>query len=73
MVNDPIGQPGFIQRVIAASARNPFLTIFSVVALALWGYYSLRFIPLDAVPDLSDTQVIIFTEWPGRDRVISRS
>ena len=66
MVNDPTDQPSFIQRVIAASARNPFLILFSVVALALWGYYSLRHIPLDAVPDLSDAQVIIFTEWPGR-------
>ena len=66
MVNGTPEQPGFIQRVIAASARNPFLTIFTVASLALWGYYCVRHIPLDAVPDLSDTQVILFTEWPGR-------
>ncbi len=34
--------------------------------LGAWGYYSLKNTPLDAIPDLSDTQVIIFTEWPGR-------
>ena len=66
MVNAAPEQPGFIQRIIAASARNPFLTIFTVAALTLWGYYCVRHIPLDAVPDLSDTQVILFTEWPGR-------
>ena len=65
MVNETSAQPDFLQRIIAASARNPFLTIFTVVALALWGYYCMRHIPLDAVPDLSDTQVILFTEWPG--------
>ncbi len=34
--------------------------------LCLWGYWSLKRTPLDAIPDLSDTQVIIFTEWGGR-------
>ena len=57
---------GFISRVIAACARNPFLTILTVAAAGLWGYYSLRNVPLDAIPDLSDVQVIILTEWPGR-------
>jgi Cu(I)/Ag(I) efflux system membrane protein CusA/SilA len=55
-----------IARLIAASARNSFMTIFVVTAVALWGYYALRNIPVDAIPDLSDTQVIVFTEWPGR-------
>ena len=66
MVTEPTSRSGPIERIIAACARNPFLTIVTVAALALWGYYSLRHIPLDAIPDLSDTQVIIFTEWPGR-------
>ena len=35
-------------------------------ALCVWGYWALKQTPLDAIPDLSDTQVIIFTEWPGR-------
>jgi copper/silver efflux system protein len=55
-----------IRRVIAACARSPFLTVFSAAVLALWGWQALRSIPLDAVPDLSDTQVIVYTDWPGR-------
>ena len=37
-----------------------------VAALAVWGWASLRRAPLDAIPDLSDAQVIVFTEWMGR-------
>jgi len=37
-----------------------------VIFLCAWGYWALKNTPLDAIPDLSDTQVIIFTEWPGR-------
>ena len=66
MVSEASAQLGPIQRLIGASAKNPFLTILLVAVLALWGYYSLRQIPLDAIPDLSDPQVIVFTEWPGR-------
>ena len=57
---------GLIARLIAYCANNPLLTILTIAALAGWGYYSLRSVPLDAIPDLSDTQVIILTEWPGR-------
>jgi Cu(I)/Ag(I) efflux system membrane protein CusA/SilA len=57
---------GLIARVIAACAANPWLTLLAVAAAALWGFASLRTTPLDAIPDLSDTQVIVFTEWPGR-------
>jgi len=57
---------GLVARLIAASARRPFMTILLVMAMGAWGYYSLRNAPLDAIPDLSDTQVIIFTEWQGR-------
>ncbi len=60
------GAGGVIGRTIAASARNPLLVILVVVALAAWGWLSLRRAPLDAIPDLSDAQVIIFTEWMGR-------
>ncbi|TFH21561.1 MAG: efflux RND transporter permease subunit, partial [Myxococcales bacterium] len=55
-----------IGRIIAASARNSGLTVLFVAALAVWGWYSLRHAPLDAIPDLSDVQVIVFTEWPGQ-------
>lgn len=55
-----------IAKIIDFSARNKFI-IFLIMAMAvLWGYWALRNAPLDALPDLSDTQVIIYTEWAGR-------
>ncbi len=60
------GTNGFIGRVIAATGRNPWFTLLVVAALAAWGGYAMRSGPLDAIPDLSDVQVIIFTEWPGQ-------
>lgn len=57
---------GLVGQVIAASARNPLLVILVVAGLAGWGWMALRRAPLDAIPDLSDAQVIIFTEWMGR-------
>jgi Cu(I)/Ag(I) efflux system membrane protein CusA/SilA len=56
----------WLQRLIAYCARNPLLTLVAVAALAFGGYRALINAPLDAIPDLSDVQVIIFTEWPGR-------
>ena len=55
-----------IAKIIDYSARNRFIVFLLVVALALWGYWALTKTPLDAIPDLSDTQVIIYTEWQGR-------
>jgi Cu(I)/Ag(I) efflux system membrane protein CusA/SilA len=57
---------GWIARTIAASATNPWLTLLFVVALGVWGWYAMVRSPLDAIPDLSDAQVIVFTEWPGQ-------
>ena len=57
---------GPIGRLIAFSARNRGLTVLAVIAAAAWGFWSLRQTPLDAIPDLSDVQVIVFTEWPGQ-------
>src|ERR1043165_4594773 len=57
---------GLIGRIVAVCARNPMLTLVAAAALAIWGWYSLRTTPLDAIPDLSDTQVIVLTEWPGQ-------
>jgi Cu(I)/Ag(I) efflux system membrane protein CusA/SilA len=55
-----------IERIIEASARNKFLVfIFTVFAIAA-GLYSLTKTPLDAIPDLSDVQVIVYTDWEGR-------
>src|SRR5664279_4296039 len=55
-----------LQRIINFSLRNKFLVLAATVALIFGGVYALRRIPLDAIPDLSDTQVIIYTEWPGQ-------
>jgi len=55
-----------IARLIEGSARNPVLVILCVLLLSAWGVWGLWQVPLDAVPDLSDVQVIIYTEWQGR-------
>jgi len=55
-----------IARLIEGSARNPILVILCVVLLATGGLMAGFQVPLDAVPDLSDVQVIIYTEWQGR-------
>ncbi|MHB1845429.1 MAG: efflux RND transporter permease subunit [Deltaproteobacteria bacterium] len=57
---------GLIARLIAACARNPAPTLLLVAAAAGYGWYAMQRAPLDAIPDLSDVQVIIFTEWPGQ-------
>ena len=55
-----------IARVIEVSAKNRLVTVLFAAGLALWGYYGMTHGPLDAIPDLSDVQVIVFTEWPGQ-------
>lgn len=55
-----------IERIIEWSAKNKFFTILLTVFAILWGVWALKHTPLDAIPDLSDVQVIIFAEWPGR-------
>ena len=55
-----------IAKIIELSARNKFVIFLLVFFLAAWGYWALKNTPLDAIPDLSDTQVIIYTEWAGR-------
>src|SRR5262245_33174488 len=55
-----------IARLIAACAKNPILTVTLVVLATLFGVRGMPETPLDAIPDLSDTQVIVSTEWMGR-------
>jgi copper/silver efflux system protein len=55
-----------IARLIEGSARNPILVILCVMLLATGGLWAGFQVPLDAIPDLSDVQVIIYTEWQGR-------
>ncbi|MCK5830505.1 MAG: efflux RND transporter permease subunit [Methylococcales bacterium] len=57
---------GLIQHIIAYCANHAFITLLIIIACAFGGYRALLNIPLDAVPDLSDVQVIIYTEWPGQ-------
>jgi Cu(I)/Ag(I) efflux system membrane protein CusA/SilA len=55
-----------LRRIIEASAGNPFLTGLFVLVIVAWGSYAIVRTPLDAIPDLSDVQVIVFTEYPGQ-------
>ena len=55
-----------INWLIEVSLRNRFLVIASFALVAGWGYWALRTTPIDAIPDLSDNQVIVFTDWTGR-------
>jgi Cu(I)/Ag(I) efflux system membrane protein CusA/SilA len=55
-----------IDTIIEFSARHRALVVILVACLTLIGLWSMRQLPLDAIPDLSDPQVIIYTEWPGR-------
>jgi copper/silver efflux system protein len=55
-----------IARLIAWSARNLLLVFFGAGFAAAAGVYALVHLPLDAIPDLSDTQVIVYTEYPGQ-------
>ncbi len=54
-----------IERIIEFSIRNRVLVILAGFALALWGVYAVYHTPVDAIPDLSENQVLVFTEWPG--------
>ncbi len=55
-----------INGLIELSLRNRVLVIAFFALLAGWGYWALLTTPIDAIPDLSDNQVIVFTDWPGR-------
>jgi Cu(I)/Ag(I) efflux system membrane protein CusA/SilA len=55
-----------INKLIEFSLKNRFLILIAYALLAGWGYWALLRTPIDAVPDLSENQVIVFTDWPGR-------
>ena len=55
-----------INRVIEWSARNVFLVLLGTLAVVAWGAYAVIRMPVDAIPDLSDVQVIIYAEYPGQ-------
>ncbi|HLQ25083.1 MAG TPA: efflux RND transporter permease subunit [Acidiferrobacterales bacterium] len=55
-----------IEKIIRWSIYNPFLVLMVTVLLTGWGIYAVTHTPLDAIPDLSDVQVIIKTSYPGQ-------
>ncbi|MEO5821461.1 MAG: CusA/CzcA family heavy metal efflux RND transporter [Vicinamibacteraceae bacterium] len=54
-----------INKLLELSLRNRFLVIAVFVGLGAWGWWALRATPIDAIPDLSDNQVIVFSDWTG--------
>ena len=52
--------------MVSFAIRNPFLTLAAAFAFALAGLWSWQRVPVDAIPDLSDNQVIVWAEWPGK-------
>lgn len=55
-----------VQKIIELSLRNRYIVLAIALALFAWGIYSVQKNPIDAIPDLSENQVIVFTEWTGQ-------
>jgi Cu(I)/Ag(I) efflux system membrane protein CusA/SilA len=62
----PSSEHGVIGRIIDLSLGNRFLVLLAALFVGIGGSYAVSRIPLDAIPDLSDVQVIVFTEYPGQ-------
>src|SRR5215208_5812549 len=54
-----------VNRLIDVALKNRFIVVVLYLGLAGWGWWALTSTPIDAIPDLSDNQVIVFTDWPG--------
>jgi Cu/Ag efflux pump CusA len=55
-----------IEKLIEYSIRNRFLVLFLAAALTVWAVYAVFHTPMDAIPDLAENQIIVFTDWMGR-------
>ena len=55
-----------VEKLVQISLRNRFFVLIAAAGLFAWGIFSVRNNPIDAIPDLSENQVIVFTEWMGR-------
>ncbi|MBC7365849.1 MAG: efflux RND transporter permease subunit, partial [Undibacterium sp.] len=55
-----------IDALIAWSMRNRFLVLTGTLLLLGWGWFAVKQVPIDAIPDLSENQVIVFADWEGR-------
>src|ERR1700678_2838235 len=64
--NEPLGVPAMIESIIEWSIRNRILVILASVVLGVAGARAMLTMPVDAIPDLSENQVIVFTDWMGR-------
>ena len=60
----------FTSKIIRFSAHNKFLVLVMTAVILIASYYSLTHIPLDAIPDLSDTQVIVYSRWDRSPDII---
>ena len=63
-------QHGLIQKVIKFSAENKYLVIAGTIVALLISFWTMRNIPLDAIPDMSDTQVIVYSQWDRSPDII---
>ncbi len=62
-----------VHKLIELSLRNKLIVLLLAAGLFVWGILSINKNPIDAIPDLSENQVIVFTEWMGRSpQVIER-
>src|SRR5213083_1441 len=66
----PVQHQFLLERVIEASSRNTFLILILTIFGIAGGLWALKNTPLDAIPDLSDVQVIVYTPWMGRNPTI---
>ncbi|PZQ98172.1 MAG: metal transporter, partial [Citrobacter freundii] len=55
-----------VHRIIEWSLRNRFIVLVLAAAFFAWGVFAVKNNPIDAIPDLSENQVIVFSEWMGR-------
>jgi CzcA family heavy metal efflux pump len=55
-----------VQKLISLSLRHRYIVLLLVAGLFVWGFFAVQQNPIDAIPDLSENQVIVFTEWMGR-------
>lgn len=55
-----------VHRIIEWSLKNRFIVLVLAAGLSVWGFFAVKKNPIDAIPDLSENQVIVFTEWMGR-------
>jgi len=62
-MHGPSNPNGFLSKIIRFSAENRFLVVAATILLLAVSFWSMKNIPLDALPDLSDTQVIVYTKW----------